>query len=410
MKRFYPSSIILTEISTLLLFFALYIFFNISSAQDLKKNDLKENPYLCVGEYQTEEQAKAQLDKFAASFSTLQEWQNRANNVRKGILRGAELLTPPVKCPLNPIIHSKRVQNGYTVENVAFESLPGFFVTGNLYKPIGKGPFAGILCPHGHWDKPDDLGRFRADMQYRCATLARMGAIVFAYDMIGWTDDSNQCSHHHPKAVKLQTWNSIRALDFILTYKEVDSERIGVTGASGGGTQTFLLTAVDERIAVSIPTVMVSAHFFGGCVCESGMPIHRSETHETNNAEIAALAAPRPMLIIADGDDWTKNVPKVEFPYIQNIYRLYGAESNVEYLFLPEEKHDYGISKRIGAYKFFAKHLGLSLAKVMNTDGAIDESATVLLAKEKLLVFDTKHPRPAYAVKGDRAVDALLTK
>lgn len=382
----------------------------ISCGNKTEQTANEKNPYLCVGDYQTEEQAIEQLKKFSSMYSTQQEWEKRADIIRNGILGGAELLNPPEKCPLQPIIHSKRVFDGYTVENVAIESLPGFFVTGNLYKPIGDGPFAGILCPHGHWDKPEDLGRFRAEMQYRCATLARMGAVVFAYDMIGWTDDANQCSHHFPKAVKLQTWNSIRSLDFLLTLKEVDPERIGVTGASGGGTQTFLLTAIDDRVAVSIPTVMVSAHFFGGCVCESGMPIHKSKNHETNNVEIAALAAPRPMLIIGDGDDWTKNTPNVEYPYIKNIYQFYGAENNVEYLFLPDEKHDYGLSKRIGAYKFFAKHLNLSLDKVINTDGSIDESPVVIVEKEKLRVFDDDHSRPAYAVKGDSAVETLLSK
>jgi uncharacterized protein len=386
------------------------MFLLISCGQESQQTDTKKNPFLCVGDYQTEAEAKAQLKKFSNTYNTLEKWKQRAENIRQGILRGVELVNPPEKTPLKPIIHSKRELNGYTVENVAFESLPGFFVTGNLYRPTGEGPYAGILCPHGHWDKPEDLGRFRDDMQLRCATFARMGAVVFAYDMIGWTDDANQCSHHHPKAIKLQTWNSIRALDFLLTLDEIDPERVGITGASGGGTQTFLLTALDERIAVSIPTVMVSAHFFGGCVCESGMPIHRSVKHETNNVEIAALAAPRPMLVISDGDDWTKNTPNVEFPYIQNIYRLFGVESDVEYIHLPDEKHDYGISKRLSAYNFFVRHLGLSIANVAKENGTVDESGVVLVEKDKLRVFNDEHPRPAYAVQGDEAVTALLSK
>jgi hypothetical protein len=387
----------------------LTIWFSYSAlAAEAKGRESKEGPQLCRGHYLSEEAAKQQLAKFAGSYSTPKQWKARAKRIREGILRGAGLSPMPKKCPLKPIVHSKRQHKGYTVENVAFESLPGFFVTGNLYRPRGsKGPFAGILCPHGHFRDPNDFGRFRKDMQKRCATLARMGAVVFAYDMVGW-GDSKQANHKHPKALALQLISSIRALDFITSLKEVDASRIGVTGASGGGTQTFLLTAVDDRVAVSVPVVMVAAHFFGGCRCESGMPIHKSSTHETNNAEIAALAAPRPQLIISDGADWTKNVPQVEFPHIQNVYRLYDAEANVENLHLADEKHDYGLSKRSGAYKFLAKHLGLSLDKVTKPDGPTDESDIIIEKQQLMHVFTAEHPRPAHAVKGDEAVEALL--
>jgi hypothetical protein len=391
-------------------FIKLSIIFIFMVATSFAQEEQAIQSQLRQGNFLTEEQAREELAAFAQSYSNLEEWQARAARIREGILRGAELLPLPEKCPLNPIIRSKRNYKGYTVAKFDFESLPGFFVTGNLYRPTkGKKPYAGILCPHGHFTEPNGGGRFRPDMQYRCATLARMGAVVFAYDMIGWGESTQFEDYSFPeshqnfkKAVKLQTWNSIRAVDFLISLKEVDPSRLGVTGASGGGTQTFLLTAVDDRITASVPVVMVSAHFFGGCNCESGMPIHQSENHLTNNAEIAALAAPRPQLIISDGKDWTKNTPEVEFPYIRNVYRLFGAEDKVENLHLPDEGHDYGYSKRIGMYKFFAKHFGLELARVVNEAGSIDESTVVIEPMEKLLVFDAKHPRPKYAVKAIR--------
>ena len=363
----------------------------------------EKKPQLCQGNYHSEEAAKEQLAKFARSYSNLEQWKARAETIRECILRGAELLPLPEKHPLKPIIHSKRKYNGYTVENAAFESLPGVFVTGSLYRPRdGNGPFAGILCPHGHAGSPENYGRFRANQQKRCATLAKMGTVVFSYDMVGWGDWKNAgWSHNRPKVLKLQLWNSIRAVDFLLSLDDINPKRIGITGCSGGGTQSFMLTAVDDRIAVSVPVVMVSAHFFGGCNCESGMPIHKSDTHETNNTEIAALAAPRPQMLISDGKDWTKNTPDVEFPYIRNVYRLCGAQDNVEYLHLPDEGHDYGISKRLGAYKFFAKHLKLSLDKITGPDGSVDESFVVIEKQEDMYVFNARHPRPAYAVKPD---------
>jgi len=375
----------------------------------------EREPELCRDNYLSEAAARHQLAEFARSYSNLRQWRSRAKRVRDGILRGAELLNPPKRCALNPIIHSRREHKGYTVENVAFESLPGFFVTGNLYRPLAqKGPFAGILCPHGHFFDPNGGGgRFRASQQIRCAMFARMGAVVLSYDMAGW-GESNQCSHNHPEVLALQLWSSMRGIDFLMSLKGVDSKRIGITGASGGGFQTFAVAAIDDRIAVSIPVVKVSAHDFCSCICCNGMPIHRSAAHETNNAEIAALAAPRPQLIISCGADSTRNTPEVEFPYIQNVYRLYGAEEKVENLHLADEGHDYGPSKRAGAYRFFAKHLGLSFDNVTKPDGTIDESGVVVEKVKDMRVFSElnefyppKHPRPEHAVTW-QAIKALL--
>jgi uncharacterized protein len=358
---------------------------------------------LCQRDYYTEQQAVAALRDFASTYNDLSGWEGRAERIRRGILEGMQLKTFP-KSPLNPVIHSRKNMDGYTVENVAFESLPGYFVTGNLYRPLNNTrPLAGILAPHGHGKNP----RFSEDHQKLCASLAKMGAVVFAYDMVGY-GDSDQCDHKHPHALKLQTINSYRTVDFLLTFPEVDPARIGITGASGGGTQTFILTALDPRITVSVPVVMVSAHFSGGCTCESGMPIHKSADHQTSNVEIAALAAPRPMLLISNGKDWTKNTPSVEFPYIKNVYKLYSNPDGVQNLHLEAEGHDYGFSKRKGAYEFLAKHLALSIDAIRNSKGKISEDFVTILPSDSLRVFNTKHPRPAHALKGNDVLTKSL--
>jgi dienelactone hydrolase len=363
-----------------------------------------QDDMLCMGHHWTEDEANLMMKKFAASWDDLASWEKRAEIIREGIIEGMGLKNmPAIEGEFNPIIRNIRKMDGYIVENIALESFPGFYITGNLYRPlVEKEKYPAVLCPHGHL--PDK--RLREDMQRRCAVLASMGAIVLTYDMIGF-GESQQVSHRMPIALLLQTWNSTRVLEYLLSRPDIDQDRIGITGGSGGGTQSFILTAIDERITVSAPVVQVSAHFFGGCICESGMPIHKSEHHQTNNVEIAALCAPRPLLLISNGQDWTRNTPRIEYPYIQKVYALYDAEHKVENVHLAGEKHDYGYSKRVIMYNFMAHHLGLNIGSIPYNNGYREDFVT-LLSQEQLKVFSKEDPIPPDALKGNEAVIKYL--
>jgi hypothetical protein len=355
---------------------------------------------LCIGYHWTEDEANLMMKEFAEEWYDIDSWEQRAKKIQQGILEGMQYnKMPSIKGEFNTIIRNTRFMDGYIVENIAIESFPGFYITGNLYRP-GKEQekHAAILSPHGH--KKDK--RLLEDVQKRCAVLARMGAIVFTYDMIGY-GECLQVSHNIPIGLLLQTWNSKRVLDYLISRKDVDANRIGMTGGSGGATQTFILTAIDERIKVSVPVVQVSAHFFGGCTCESGMPIHKSENHQTNNVEITALCAPRPLLLISVGADWTRNTPNIEYPYIQKVYALYNAEHNIKNVHLPAEKHDYGYSKRTAAYNFLAHYLNLNINEIPYENGYKEDFVKVL-PKDDLKVFTEEHPMPTNALWGNEEV------
>ncbi len=350
----------------------------------------------------TEAEGKKNLADIRQFITTPEGWKERAQQIRAHILQATDLEPLPDKCELNPIFGEKRIFDGYQVQNVAFESLPGVYVTGSLYSPINviEKP-AGILSPHGHWPKREDYGRYRPDVQKRCAAMARMGAVVFSYDMVGYGQLAEfGWKHKHPQTMKLQIWNSIRSVDFLISLG-VDAERIACTGASGGGTQTFHLAAVDPRVFVSVPVVMVSYRHFGGCICELGMPIHESENFKTNNVEITACIAPKPLLLVSIGTDATETTPEVEYPFIQYIYGLFGKPEMVENTHFPMEEHDYGPGKRAAVYPFLAKHLGLDLSKAVNSDGTVKEEGIVIEKIEALYPFDENNPFPKNGIRNN---------
>lgn len=361
---------------------------------------------------------------------TPEEWVKRADRLRRQILVSQGLWPMPGRTPLNPVIHGRIERGDYTVEKVYFESLPGFYVTGNLYRPKGKtGKLPGVLCPHGHWDQGRfmDQGREnvrkeivqgaerfeeggRSALQARCVQLARMGCVVFHYDMIGYADSaqiphalahgfakqrpemnttvdwglfSPQAEAHLQSVMGLQTWNSIRSLDFLLSLPEVDPDRIACTGASGGGTQTFILCAIDPRVKVAFPAVMVSTSMQGGCTCENACNLRIG----TGNVEFAALFAPKPLGMTA-ADDWTKEMPTKGFPELKQHYAMLGAPDNVMLKPLLHFGHNYNYVSRAVMYGWFNKHLHLGLPE------PIVEEDYPRLTREEMSVWDDEHAKP----------------
>lgn len=368
-----------------------------------------------------------------------EEWTQRQKEIRQRILISQGLWPLPPKSQLNAVVHGKIEFDDYAVEKVFFESIPGHFVTGTIYRPKGKpGPFPAVLCPHGHWSDArfyyaseaaakqliaSGAERFlnaaRNHIQARCVQLARMGCIAFFYDMTGNCDSvqlphrSNQSDHlDAPKdwgffgvqadlrlqnMMGLQTWNSVRSIDFLLEQSDVDSTRIGVTGASGGGTQSMIIAAIDDRITAAMPCVMVSTSMQGGCTCENA-PLMRIDQ---GNIDIAAAIAPRPLGLTA-ADDWTRELETKGYPALQNLYAMLGVKDRLTAVFHIHFPHNYNHVNRTVMYSFFNRHFKLGLKE------PVLERDFELLPRQEMTVWNEDHPAPSGDQVGDAHEISLL--
>lgn len=353
-------------------------------------------------------EAKETLDYLAGLYANKEEWEVRRTTLKKGLQEAVRLSPVPDGPGTEPVLTRKRKMNGYTVQNIGLEVLPGVYVCGSVYQPAKiKGRIPVVLCPNGHFAD----GRYNKDVQIRCAGLARMGAVAVSYDLFAWGESALQFDpemHRKSMANTMQALNSMRLLDYLLSLDYTDPGRVGITGGSGGGSHSILMSALDDRIDVSVPVVMMSAIHYGGCPCESGNPVHLCGGG-TNNVELAGLFAPKPQLIISDGGDWTANVPRLEFPYLKRIYRFYDPGAVVENVHLANEKHDYGPSKRAAMYHFMAKYLHLDETKVFNHEGQLDESAITVEPIADLKVFGIHGEKlPSDAVHGFDQLEQLF--
>jgi len=384
---------------------------NVLKPIDLKVKKEKDKQYkLSVYEYfrWNVEEGWAEMDRIASQYAGKIAWEKRKDSLKPAVLKALQLYPLPASPATAAIVTAKRIFNGYSVENIAIEILPGVYINGSLYKPLQfKGKIPVILNPDGHWEKQ----RYRPDCQYRCAAMAKMGAMAFSYDLFAWGESTLQFAfenHRKSLSMTIQALGSIRILDYLLSLKDADPDRVAMTGGSGAGSHTVLMTAIDDRIKASAPVVSLSSYFYGGCPCESGMPIHACGSG-TNNVEIAAMAAPRPQLVVSDGGDWTDKMPEHDFPYLQKVYDWYGAKAKISNTHLPNDKHDFGLSKRIPVYQFMAQTLGLNLKAIQDANGQIDESGITIEKETALYVFGEKGEKlPKNALKGFDQLERLF--
>ena len=324
-----------------------------------------------------EQEGKMMLDYLSTLYNNKAEWEARRDSLRREVRQRLELDAFLDSCvgynvqrsPSNVQLSKIRKHDGYTTQNICIELTPGQHLFGTIYAYNGKSqklkaksqkPL--IVCPDGHWPY-----RYRKDEQQRLGTLARMGAVCVDFDLYGWGESEKEVgkeAHQTSRAHVYQAACGYILLDWMLkNRKDIDPERVGVMGGSGGGTHTVLLSLLDDRVTASAPVVHLASHFDGGCPCESGKPVQLSGGG-TCEPELAATFAPKPMLIVSDDGDWTSSVPRLEYPYLQRIYGFYDAKDKVRNVHLPGERHDFKENKRQAVYDFFIDVFGLDRTKL----------------------------------------------
>ena len=337
-------------------------------------------------------------------FTSLTEWKKQREEIRQRILVSCGLYPMPRKTPLKTRIFGRVARDGYTIEKVAFETYPGFYLAGNLYRPHGTSvntnKHPGVLIAHGHWSNGRMANEASGSISARAITFAREGIVAFTFDMVGY-NDTRQISHSFANdkehwvwgvsLMGLQAWNSIRALDFLISLPDVDSKRLAITGESGGGTQTMILGAIDDRLAAVGPCVMVSHSMQGGCLCENAPGLRV----EFSNMEVAACAAPKPQIMVGATGDWTRTMMTIEGPGVAGIYKLYGKPENLKYTIF-DYGHNINKTSREAVYTAFGKWL-LNLPG----DKIYSEPPYTMETVADLRVFPDDTPMPRNAVSAD---------
>jgi dienelactone hydrolase len=299
---------------------------------------------------------------------TREEWETRRAKLRQSLTEAwGEFPQDP--CPLEARVLGTIKHDGYRIERLVFQTLPGIWMTANAYVPDGEGKKPAVLCVHGHWR----LAKQEPVVQARCIGLARLGFFVLVVDAFGAGERATgkALGEYHgemagatlfPSGLTLsgvQLYENRRAVDYLQSRAEVDPERIAVTGASGGGNQSMYAGTFDERIKAAIPVCSVGNYqaYLGAacCMCE----VVPGALRFTEEGDLLGLAAPRALMVInATGDARQFSVPEARKSLARaaDIFKLYDHSDAVRHTII-ESGHDYNQTMREAMYGWVRRHL-----------------------------------------------------
>jgi len=331
---------------------------------------------------------------------SLEAWRKRRERIRATLELAASRSDAVCEWKPRAEVVTSHTCGDVVVENVSVETLPGLYVQANVAKRDGaEGRLPVMLNVHGHGQNARTTVRKggASSVPHTLVNFALQGFLSVSWSMIGFDDDSRQIDHRALLVggdkrrdnlwgfglFPLQTNNSIKMLDYVCARDDADAGRVGCNGASGGGTQTYFLAALDERVKAAAPVVMLSGHFQGGCVCEN----HPDLRQEFSNIDFAGLIAPRALMLCGCSGDWTHHTLEREYASLRELYALYGVEDRM-WSHMIDEEHNYNQATREAVYAFMQR----ALVDEGFTPKRIPEADHPVPPREALLVYDTPVP------------------
>lgn len=369
----------------------------LARAQQVADRDTSRGDALLAEYFRAE--TEALTEACLNEIKTLEDWESRRDAYRQQLLEMLGLDPLPEPTPLSPVVTGTVQHQDVVVENLHFQSLPGLYVTGNLYRPVHQDePLPAILyvCGHGGVKRNGvSLGN-KTHYQHHGAWFARHGYVCLTIDTIqlGELEGIHHGTYREgmwwwnnrgytPAGV--EAWNCVRSLDYLQSRSEVDGERLGVTGRSGGGAYSWWVAAIDERIKAAVPVAGITSlknHVVDGCVEGHCDCMYMVNTYRWDYPMVAALVAPRPLLISNTDKDRIFPLDGVVDVHakVRRIYELYGAPQHLG-LQITEGPHKDTQELRVHAFRWFNRFL-------KNTDELLQSPAVPLFEQEQLKVFD----------------------